>query len=405
MERKVRTGRLKKGMYVSNLDRPWLDTPFLVQGFYIHDDEELKALDRYCEYVFIDTDRGPGADFYWDDGFVLPTNEYLERFLRNKKRQIEYEDIHDMSSELPVAQATLEQAIEQHEQLLQGIKQGKRLELKKIKALLAPLIESVLRNPDAMLWLVQLREKDETEFSLAIDHCVIAIAFARHMGLPEDDMFNLAVGVLLFDIGKLNIRQELLNKRTRLTDDEFSEVQRHVDDGVDYLIMFEDIHEDSINTVLTHHERYDGSGYPNKLKASQIPVFGRIAGLIDCYQAMVSKRSYSEPISAYTALQKLYGWRNLYFQDELVEQFLKCLGVYPTASLVEMKSGEVGLVLSQNRKKHIRPKVMLLLNKNKQALRDFKVVDLSKQEPENGLEVLRGLDPGAYGIEPADFYS
>ena len=407
MERKVRTGRLKKGMYVSNLDRPWLDTPFLLQGFFINDKEDLKALDKYCDYVYIDTDRGPGADIYWDDGISLPTNEYLERFLRNKKREVEYVDEQEVSVEIPVAHAALEESLDIFKALLVVIKQGKKLDIKQLRKLLEPLIESVLRNPDALLWLSQLREKDDFAHSQAIDHTIIAVAFARHMGLPIEDVFHLAVGILLFDIGILNTREELLLKKTRLTEDEFLEMQKHVDDGVDYLRLFDGIHEDSINTVLTHHERFDGSGYPNMLSGMQIPVFGRIAGIVDCYQAMTSRRSYSEAISAHTALQKIYNWRNLYFQDELVEQFLKCMGVYPTGSLIEMKSGEVGIVLSQSRKRHIKPTVMLLLDSDKQAFRDFKVIDLMKSAEDSGGEsfaILRGLDPGAYGIEPSDFY-
>jgi len=404
MERKVRTGRLKKGMYVSNLDRPWLDTPFLIQGFFISDDEELKALEKYCEYVYIDTDRGPGADIYWGETINLPTNEYLERFLRNKTREVDYVDVNDVSTELPLAHEALEQTIDNHQQLLQQIRQGKKLDLNKLRALLEPMTESILRNPDAMLWLSQLRDKEDDQFAQAVDHVVIALAFARHMGLPQEDMFNLAVGILFYDIGKLNVRAELLTKRTRLTEEEYIEMQRHVDDGVDYLRMFDELHDDSINTVLTHHERFDGSGYPNKLSAAEIPVYGRIAGLVDCYYAMVSKRSYSDPISPHTALQKLYNWRNLYFQDEIIQQFLRCLGVYPTGSLLEMKSGEVGIVLAQHREKHTRPKVMLLLDKDKKALRDFKVIDLSMQSGDDKLNILQGLDPGAYGIQPSDYY-
>lgn len=404
MERKVRTGRLKKGMYVSNLDRPWLDTPFLLQGFFISDDEELKALDKYCDYVFIDTDRGPGADIYWDESINLPTNKYLERFLKNRSREVEYQDEHDVSAELPLAQPILELALEHHAALLKDIKSGKKLDMKKVRAIITPLTESILRNPDAMLWLSHLREKQEELHSIAIDHCVLAIAFARYMGLPVDDMFHLALGVLFYDIGKLNVRQELLEKRGRLSEEEYLEMQRHVDDGVDYLKMFDEIKEDTINTVLTHHERYDGSGYPNRLSGMEIPVYGRIAGLVDCYHAMVTPRRYSDAISGHTALQKLYNWRNVYFQDELIQQFMRCMGLYPTGSLLEMKSGEVGIVLCQNREKHTKPRVMLLLDKNKRSIRDVRVVDLGNPEVSDSLSILQGLDPGAYGINPSDYY-
>ncbi len=404
MERKVRTGRLKKGMYLSNLDRPWLDTPFLIQGFYIQDKDEIRALDKYCEYVYIDTDRGVSADMYWDDNFTLPSNQYLELFIRSRVRQVEYQNEHSVEDEMPTAHAVFEAAIEKFVSIMSAIQQGANLDLKKIKLLIESLIDSVLRNPDAMLWLAQLRQSDDYLFSPSVHHCVMAIAFARYAGLPKEDIYHLATGTLLFDIGKLNIEEEVLLKRTLLNDDEFDKVKHHVDEGYDYLVLFDSLHEDSLNTVLTHHERYDASGYPNKLSGRQIPIFGRVAGMIDCYQAMISKRPYSEAISAHAALQKLFSWRNKYFQAELVEQFLKCMGVYPTGSLLEMKSGEVGVVLSQNPERHIKPNVRLLLDKDKKDFGDYPVINLMEETGKESYEILRGLDPGAYGIVFSDLY-
>ena len=405
MERKVRTGRLKKGMYVSNLDRPWLDTPFLIQGFYINLKEEITALDKYCDYVYIDTDRGIAADMYWDENIQLPSNKHFDRFLKDKTRQVDYKDEHSAADEVFTAHVVFEEAITQFTAIMTAVKDGKKLDLKKVKKLTTPLIDSILRNPDAMLWLSQLRAIDEPLFQPSVHHCVLAIAFARYAGLPADDITNLAVGSLLFDIGKINIKDEILFKRTVLTDEEFIVVKQHVDDGYDYLMLFDNLHEESLNTVLTHHERYDGSGYPNKLSGDQIPVFGRIAGMLDCYQAMISIRPYSDAISAHAALQKLFSWRNKYFQTQLVEQFLKCIGVYPTGSLLEMKSGEVGIAVSQNSGNHMKPKVMMLLDKNKNDLGDYPVVDLMGEGTDvPQYEVLRGLDPGAYGIAFSDLY-
>jgi len=404
MERKVRTGRLKIGMYVSNLDRPWLDTPFLLQGFFIKEKEEIQALDQYCEYVFIDIDRGIAADMYWDDYFTLPSNKYMEAFLRSRIREVDYQNKHSIASEIQSAHTAYEAAIDKYMAVIEAIKQGTKLDLRKVKALVRPLIESILRNPDAMLWLSQLRQSDEYLFTPAIQQCVLAIVFGRYAGLPENDIMHLALGTLLFDIGKLNINEQILLKRTVLSDEEFSKVKQHVDDGYDYLMVFEDFHEDSLNTVLTHHERYDGSGYPNKMAGRQIPVFGRIAGMIDCYQAMISKRPYSEAISGHAALQKLFGWRNIYFQSELVEQFLKCMGVHPTGSLLEMKSGEVGIVVAQSPQRHTKPKVMLLLDKDKKDLGQYPTVDLMDDSAGKSYEILRGLDPGAYGISSQQLY-
>jgi HD-GYP domain-containing protein (c-di-GMP phosphodiesterase class II) len=225
--------------------------------------------------------------------------------------------------------------------------------------------------------------------------------------LPKGDLNTLAMGLLLMDIGKMKIPVEVLNKSEPLTEDEFKLVRSHVDYSVEILKKSEGIDVDIINIALTHHERFDGSGYPAGLEGTGTPVYGRMAAIIDCYDAMTSSRPYSKPVSPYAALQEIYNWRNKYFQEELVEQFLQCLGAFPTGTLVEMHSGEVGIVMAQNRTRRMSPKVMLLLDIHKKPLPEYLVIDLMNQPREyneNPLTIVRGLDPGDYGIDPAEFY-
>ncbi|HEY9049971.1 MAG TPA: HD-GYP domain-containing protein [Gammaproteobacteria bacterium] len=407
MERKVRTVYLKQGMYVSGLDRPWLDTPFLLQGFTIKDDEDLETLRQYCEYVYIDPERGIDAEHYMGDDPKLPTNDHLEGFLRHQKRQVDYQDKKSAAQEMPVAKTALEDASDQIAMIMDDVKSGKNLNMSAVRSVVEPVLESIIRNPDALLWLTQLRQKDHYTYSHSVDNCALAIAFGRHMGLPKDDLRTLAIGMLLLDIGKMKLPDDLLNKSGTLTEEEFKLAKQHVDFGVEILRQSKAISDDIINIALTHHERFDGSGYPNGLVGTQIPIYGRMAGIIDCYDAMTSKRPYCDPISQHNALQKIYNWRHKFFQDELVEQFMQCLGVYPTGSLIEMSTGEVGIVLSQNRTRRLRPKVMLLLDTDKTPYKDFKIVDLMTQATDssgNDLSIMRSHDPGAFGIDPTEFY-
>ena len=252
-----------------------------------------------------------------------------------------------------------------------------------------------------------MQKKSAYTYSHSVDNCALAIAFGRYMGLPKNDLRTLAVGMLMMDMGNVKVPEQILNKNGRLTEAEYNIVKKHVRHGVGILQKTEGMNEDIINIALTHHERFDGSGYPNGMLGAHIPVFGRMAAIIDCYDAMTSKRPFSEAKSPYAALQNIYNWRGTAFQPELVEQFLQCMGVYPTGSIVEMTNGEVGIVLSQNLTQRMRPKIMLLLDEDKTHFAEYKTIDLANVfEDQEGypLNILRGLDPGSFGIDPTEYY-
>jgi HD-GYP domain-containing protein (c-di-GMP phosphodiesterase class II) len=222
--------------------------------------------------------------------------------------------------------------------------------------------------------------------------------------LPRESLISLGTGALLFDVGKAKLPEGLLNKPGRLSPDEYHVMQKHVEYGVDIVTRITGSSVEMIDMVKAHHERFDGSGYPLGIRGSDIPLFGRVAGILDCYDAITSDRSYQRAISPHQALRVLYSARNTAFQEELVEQFIQCLGVYPTGSLVEMVSGEVGIVIGQNRVRRLRPKVMLILDQNKVAMKNFETIDLDHEMPEKNLEIASVLPPGTYGINPKEFY-
>jgi HD-GYP domain-containing protein (c-di-GMP phosphodiesterase class II) len=207
--------------------------------------------------------------------------------------------------------------------------------------------------------------------------------------------------MLLLDVGKFKVAPEILNKVGVLTSEEFAEVKRHVDYGVEMLTNVGDISSAVINIARSHHERFDGSGYPAGLEGTQIPVFGRIAAIIDTYSAMSRKTPYRDAIAPHQILQEMYKWRNKYYQAELVEQFVQCVGVYPTGSLVEMTTGEVGIVIEQNMRERLEPTVCMLLDDQKNPWPSNPVFDLSKNRVDaNGVrrKILHALKSGAYGI-------
>jgi len=402
MERKVSTLELKIGMYVSNLDRPWLDTPFLLQGFKIEDDDDISSLKKHCEYVFIDPDQGSGADRYLDETQELHIKSYVDDFLEGGKKKVNYEEQQSEFLELPAAESALETATNKVARIMDNIKAGDNLDLTTVREAVQPVLESMIRNSDALLWMSEMRKKDEYTYSHSMDNCALGLAFGRHLGFYKEDLRNIGMGLLLMDVGKVKVPDEILNKTTTLTKEEFIEMKNHVQYGVDILKKVSGINETIISIVSSHHERYDGSGYPNGLEGKRVPVQGRIASIIDCYTAMTRENKYRKAIAPHEALQTMYNWRNKYFQAELIEQFLQCIGVYPTGSLVEMSSGEVGMIMSQNKTQRLKPKIMMLLDENKKQYETNKIVDLMTEAVDSsGLEltILRGLEAGAYGID------
>jgi len=408
MERKVSVLHLKLEMYVSGLDRPWDDTPFIIQGFFISTLEELQVLGKYCKFVYIDTDKGIVADEYIIDEPKLKTTPYLEKFLTGDVgKKVTYKDKTSSEEELPKADGAMKDASTKISSIMDQVRAGKNLDIKAVRGVVEPMLESIIRNSDAMMWLKQLRKKDSYTYSHSVDNCALAIAFGRHMGLSKTDIRTLSMGMLLMDVGKMRIPEEILNKTETLTPEEFEEIKNHGKYSVEILRETKGIHEDIINIAMTHHERFDGSGYPQGLIGVATPVFGRIAAIIDCYDAMTNKRPYGEPVSPHKALQEIYNWRNKYFQAELVEQFLQCLGVFPTGSLIEMATGEVGVVLAQNKTRRLMPKVMMLMDAGKKFYAEYKIIDLMKtpfNEAGEPMNISKGLDPGSYGIDPSEFY-
>jgi HD-GYP domain-containing protein (c-di-GMP phosphodiesterase class II) len=182
-----------------------------------------------------------------------------------------------------------------------------------------------------------------------------------------------------------------------------------VDHGIELLRAAPNVDNRVVTMIATHHERFDGSGYPHKLKGDEIPLVGRIAGIVDCYDAMISERSYARPKSAYDAVRELKSLGGIAFPAELVELFIQAVGVFPTGTVVELNTGDVGIVIGQNRFRRLRPEVMLILDAHKRVRDEFTTIDLLTCDENTGkaeptLWITRGLERGAYGIDPKEYF-
>lgn len=266
------------------------------------------------------------------------------------------------------------------------------------------VVESVVRNPDAMVWLSRVREKDAYSYHHAFRCAIWGTVFGRHLGLSRQALDNLAFGLTLMDVGKARLPDGLLNKAGLLLPAERLELRKHVDYSLDILSAMPEVPSQVLQMVAEHHERYDGSGYPKQLAGKAISPLGKIAGLVDTYDAMTSERPYARALTSVEAVSRLYELRNTEFQSQLVEEFIQAIGVYPTGTLVQMSNQEVGVVIAQNAERRLRPKLLVLLDADKRSLQRPRYVDMmatthdSRGEP---LRIVTSLLPGAFGVDPA----
>jgi HD-GYP domain-containing protein (c-di-GMP phosphodiesterase class II) len=407
--KKVAIRELEVGMYVQELDRPWAETPFMFQGFPIKSSNEIDMLLELCEYVYIDVERGMDAPRVYRKPAASGRSvaQELLDIANVAHTESVYPDTTDVEEELDAAKKIYEDAHQSVHDMFDVLGSGGKVNILEIRDTTNRIVDSVLRNPDAFVLLQKLKCKDRYHYSHAINSCALAASFSRHLGLPREELKEIALGALMLDIGILKMPVALLKKQGRLTPAMFKLVRHHVDFGIQFVKNIPEFPKTAQEMVATHHERVNGKGYPRGLAGEQIPVCGRIAAIVDCYLAMTGERPYKDPISDYAAISEIYKWRNIDFHEELVEQFIQCVGAYPTGTLVELSSGQVGIILSQNRLRRLYPKVLLILNADKTHYQEPHTLDLWEYARESKGEVLdikRALESDAFGINPADYY-
>jgi HD-GYP domain-containing protein (c-di-GMP phosphodiesterase class II) len=548
MLQKVAVNQLKVGMFVADLDRPWMDTPFLLQGFLLEDAEQIAQVQATCQWVMVDplrssgpefdaqrnkkpepiakrdlgtdpivtvqrvetprptpldklraetgadalnrsapsakpgTQPKPGADARTNPKlreFAIPISQravndpmmttssgmqardprtggvspgpeargssggvrslfgQLKENVKNlfssapsdsydfdqydvkdaPKVQAErpsfmpenvqltiYEDKQPVENEIGAATEAYGKSQEILSKMVADIRSGNQMQVEVVETVIEDMVDSMVRNPDAMMWVARMREQSTLAYDHGLSVAIGLIAFGRHLGFPKDQLGNLGVMGLLLDIGKLRLPTSILEKTGRLTPEEFAEMKRHVEYSMDILYQTPGVNPDVLEGVAQHHERIDGSGYPYGLAGNNITIFGKMCAIADTYSAITKKRPYAEPASPHDALQMLSNWSGAQFQADMVEHFIQSIGVFPVGSLVELSTGEVAVIVSHNKQKRLRPKVLVVTEEDKTPRKHPTVKDLIYDVSDNPVYIRRGLPSNAYGIDPNEFY-
>jgi HD-GYP domain-containing protein (c-di-GMP phosphodiesterase class II) len=410
MEKLIETSLLRPGLFVSRLDRPWLETPFLLQGFVVRTQEDIAQLRLHCKRVFIDTERGDDVDELAED----PRGAHRRRPRSRTGRSpgaAPAPASDDRPYPVPLEQEVVP-AFDLHRdtravvnKVLEDVRLGKSVDAPEVKEIVGDIADSILRNPDAMMFLTQLRAQSQYLELHSINVCIFALVFGRHLGLDRDDLRDLGLGALLHDVGYTQIPEELLSQPGNLTPAQYRIVRSHVAQGERILEQTPGIPGAALELVRNHHERIDGSGYPRALQGNAIGLPGLIGAIVDSYDAMTTDRPWRTGLTPHEALTALYAARGQLYDPQLVAQFIESIGIYPAGSIVELDTGDIAVVIASDPRYRLLPTVRLLVDPQGQRYDFVSMVDLRALQGSAStkpIKIRSAVLPGRYGIGAQD---
>jgi HD-GYP domain-containing protein (c-di-GMP phosphodiesterase class II) len=391
----VAVGDLQLGMYVIELDRPWLGTPFDFQGFPLTSPAQIEQLKQYCKIVYIDPDREP-----W-------TPERRRASTLGVLGTTVYQEVTPVEREVIVAKDIYKSCEEAMQQALEALRVHGEIDSQKLTGAVSSMTQSIQRNPDAMMLLNTLRQKGSYELGRAMDTSILMVTFGRFLQFAKERLEILGLAGMLLDVGKTKLPDSVLKKKDMLSPEEYELVKAHVKHSVDLVRGAVALPAGVEEIIAVHHERQDGSGYPRGLKGDEISIDGAVAALVDSFSALTSARAYAEQASPSNALSLMHKLRGKLFHEALVEQFIQCIGIYPVGSAVELNTGEVGIVIAQNLVRRLQPRVMVILDREWKPIYPQLILDLVKEPKATADEpyrIRRTLPKDKLPIDPSEFF-
>jgi putative nucleotidyltransferase with HDIG domain len=315
-------------------------------------------------------------------------------------REIEY------YKELEYARAIHKKTVDTARDALDAIKIGQNFSLSKIEEAAQEMVASILRNPDAMISLSQIKGYDEYTYVHSVNVSVLATSLAYSMNYNRDQLLEVGIGGVLHDVGKMRVPESILNKPGKYTEGEFNIMKRHPELGLAIVNEKKGISEVSKAMVIQHHERYNGKGYPRGLKGGAIAEIALISAVADVYDALTSNRVYRAAWTPQKALAFIFQGCDEDYSREVVERFTKQMGIYPVGSFVKLASGELGVVTRVDRGNLLQPVVLMLFDEAGSRYPFPVEYDLSTKLKEPGGDrfgVEISLNPRAYGVDVTEY--
>jgi cyclic di-GMP phosphodiesterase len=397
MIKKIKVAQLKPGVFVHDFNSGWLHHPFLTNKVLIKTDNDIgKIVKHKIHEVYIDTEKGMDVD-------DAPTQEEIAREIQSEIDSLPsaptaFEDGVSFDQELTRARRLIGEAKQTTRRLMDDVRLGRPINVSQVETIVERMTDSVLNSKDALVSLLRIKNRDEYTYMHSLAVSALSISFAKHLGFADQKVKELGVGGLLHDIGKVKIPNEILNKPGPLTETEFETMKQHVTHGRCILEETTNISKDSICVTAHHHERLDGTGYPDGLKGDEVGEFGQMAAIIDIYDALTSERCYKKSMPPTDALKKIFEWSTNYLNRQLVERFIAHVGIYPLGTVVRMRSGHIGVVINHGERGMLYPTVRAVYDTRAAAFVQPHNIDLSKPRVED--EIIGCESAERWNIQP-----
>jgi HD-GYP domain-containing protein (c-di-GMP phosphodiesterase class II) len=402
--KKIGVRELRVGMFIHDLSCNWMDHPFVRSRLLLTTEDEIrKIIDAGIHEVYIDTSKGLDATH-------APTAEEVRHVLEKEMVEIARREPApvirvSVADELARAAQVKNQAHQLVRTVMHDARLGKAIELDQVEPVVQNITESILRNPGALTGLLRIKNKDDYTFLHSVSVCTLLVAFCRSAGMDAESTRQAGLGGLLHDTGKALVPDEVLNKPGRLTDAEFDIIRRHPKDGHDILLKTPGVGDIPLDITLHHHERMDGSGYPDKLPGDRISTMAQMAAIVDVYDAITADRCYHKGLPAAEALRKIFEWSKFHFNPQQVQSFMRCVGIYPVGTLVLLESGRLGVVVEPHETNLLSPKVNVFFSTKSNTYIKPAQVDLSKPLGMGGGDKIQSYQSAEkWRVDPMKFF-
>jgi len=396
MLKKIHVSDVRSGMFINELCGSWMDHPFWKKAFLISAAEDLKTL-KNCglQEVWIDTEKGLDIE----GEVIAPSQEAEKEKVEAELRQVAAENrvVQRVSvhNELQRARAVLSKGKAAVTSMFNEARMGKAISVSDAGPLVDEISDSIARNPEAFLNLARLKNVDDYTYMHSVAVCGLMIALGKQMGLSGRDLKDAGIAGLMHDVGKALIPNEVLNKPGKLTDEEFEIVKSHPRKGWEILNIAEGANDVALDVCLHHHERVDGKGYPEAISGDKLTMFARMGAICDVYDALTSDRCYKRGWEPAETIRKMAEWKDGHFDETVFHAFVKTIGIYPSGTLVRLKSGRLAIVIEQTEKSLLKPVVKIFFSTKSNEPIMPEMIDLNRsQESITGAE-----DPAKWGFD------